>query len=188
MDNLQIGYVYIITNPNGKMYIGSTNNIKRRWSEYKRLHCKRQIKLYNSLKKYGSENHIFEIVYKGNIENIFKYERLIGEFYEVINIGLNCELPGYNDVRAITSKETREKQSKSAKGKILSEETKFKISIANKGNKHTEEAKRKIGIASKNRISGRFGKKISEEHKLIISNHMKQLWKQKKMKKYLKKN
>jgi len=54
--------IYKITNPKGKIYIGQSINIKRRFNEYKRLNCSQQPKIYNSLLKYGSDNHKFEII------------------------------------------------------------------------------------------------------------------------------
>ena len=54
--------IYKITSPTGKIYIGQTNNYKKRMNLYKILHCRTQHKLYNSLKKYGFANHLFEIL------------------------------------------------------------------------------------------------------------------------------
>ena len=51
----------MITSPLNKIYIGQSINIENRWKQYKRLGCKKQIKLYNSFIKYGVENHTFEI-------------------------------------------------------------------------------------------------------------------------------
>ena len=45
--------IYKITNPKNKVYIGQSKDIIKRWYYYKTLHCKSQIKLYNSLLKYG---------------------------------------------------------------------------------------------------------------------------------------
>ena len=55
------GVIYKITNPNNKIYIGCTIDFKRRLSEYRRLSMVGQVKLYNSLVKYGFDNHVFEI-------------------------------------------------------------------------------------------------------------------------------
>ena len=57
----QIG-IYKITSPSKKIYIGQSIDIEYRWKSYKRLHCQTQTKLYNSLKKYGSDKHKFEIL------------------------------------------------------------------------------------------------------------------------------
>ena len=49
----------LITN---KIYIGQSINIEYRFNQYKYGSAKNQIKLYNSLKKYGILNHKFEII------------------------------------------------------------------------------------------------------------------------------
>jgi hypothetical protein len=62
--------IYKITNPKNKVYIGQSTNINNRWEDYKKLKCKGQPKLYNSFKKYGIENHKFEILKKCTIEKL----------------------------------------------------------------------------------------------------------------------
>lgn len=54
--------IYKITSPSGKIYIGQAFDIENRWSRYRSLNCRAQVHLYNSLKKHGSENHLFEIL------------------------------------------------------------------------------------------------------------------------------
>lgn len=58
---MQLRGIYKITSPSGKVYIGQSKNIKQRLQGYKWMKCKSQILLYNSLKKYGYENHHIEI-------------------------------------------------------------------------------------------------------------------------------
>lgn len=59
-------YIYGIYNKiSGKLYIGQTNNPKRRWSEHKR--CSKSIALIKyainfAMKKYGVQNFIFKII------------------------------------------------------------------------------------------------------------------------------
>jgi group I intron endonuclease len=55
--------IYKITSPNKKIYIGQSINIEKRFKWYLRLYGPNiQPKIYNSLKKYGPENHIFEVI------------------------------------------------------------------------------------------------------------------------------
>ena len=50
--------IYKITSPSGKIYIGCSNNIYKRWSRYRHPESiKKQTYIYNSLIKYGVENH-----------------------------------------------------------------------------------------------------------------------------------
>jgi group I intron endonuclease len=63
--------IYKITSPTNKIYIGQSVDIERRFKEYKRLNCKKQTKLYFSLKKHGVENHVFEILEECSQDNLY---------------------------------------------------------------------------------------------------------------------
>lgn len=60
----RVSYFYKITNPNGKIYIGQTTNIRIRLYKYSILKCIGQNLIYNSIKKYGWNTHKVEIIYK----------------------------------------------------------------------------------------------------------------------------
>ncbi len=130
----KIGFVYMITSPSGRLYIGSTSekSCEDRWRRYRQLTCKNQVKLLNSLKKYGPENHIFEELCKCDITDMLKYEVMIGTYYEVLDKdkGLNLKLPKYGDIYVCMSEETKEKiraSNKIAKKPPVSEATKLKM-------------------------------------------------------------
>ena len=109
--------VYKITSPTNRVYIGSSNDISNRWCSYKNLKCTSQIRLYRSLKKYGVENHMFEVLEECNIEHLLERERYYGELFSVLSTkGLNCRLPKIED-----------------SDNCLSKETKAKIGLANRG-------------------------------------------------------
>ena len=76
--------IYKITSPSGKIYIGQSVNWERRHQEYQRLQCKNQRKLYNSLLKYGVEQHIFELIEECPLEQLNEREIYWGEYYEVL--------------------------------------------------------------------------------------------------------
>jgi group I intron endonuclease len=87
--------IYKIISPTGKVYVGQSKDIKTRWKSYRgqRAGIKKQIKLYNSLQKYGHEAHIFEIIEECPAENLNYRERHWQDFYNVIGKkGLNCIL------------------------------------------------------------------------------------------------
>jgi group I intron endonuclease len=148
--------IYKITNPNNKIYIGQSVNINSRFYSYKSLKCKEQPKIYRSLLKYGVENHKFEIITECDILKLNELERYYQEFYNSIEIGLNCVYTKTND--------------KSGKS---SNETKLKISLNNTrpflNKKHTEQSKLKMSNSLKGNQS-RLGAKLSNETKLKISN------------------
>lgn len=124
----------MITSPSGRIYVGSTDDIKDRWRHYYKVDCIGQTKLYNSLKKYGPENHVFEVVWSGDILKMFEYETLIGWGFNSLDskLGLNCKLPKLGDVWSSVSDETRSKMSSSAKIKIFTKEHKDNIAKGGK--------------------------------------------------------
>jgi len=54
-------WIYKITNPNGRVYIGKTFDIKTRFRQHRAGHKNLGV-LYNSIRKYGKEAHKFEII------------------------------------------------------------------------------------------------------------------------------
>lgn len=148
--------IYKITSPSGKIYIGQSRNIKERWLDYRDTSCKSQIKLHNSLKKYGWKTHKFEIICECLLEELDQKEKHYISFYKTFNTphGLNLMDGGANGTHSL---ETREKLRKSHIGKKLSEAAREKVSqslIGNKrslGYKHSEETIKKISVASKGR-------------------------------------
>lgn len=145
--------IYKITSPSGKVYIGQSIDIKKRFRQYFFLHCKQQYKIYNSLKKYGVENHIFQVVEECNIGLLNERERYWQEYYNVIGTnGLNLKLTETTD-----------------KNGFFSSEIKNKISLANKGKKRTEEQIKKMSESLKGRTPYNKGLKMSEEQKKKLS-------------------
>ena len=88
--------IYKITSPTGRIYIGQTTNLKLRVRDYKRNTCKLQTKLYASLRKYGFNQHKFEIIEK--VELVSGNEREIHwiAFYKSFNTrkGMNMTSGG----------------------------------------------------------------------------------------------
>lgn len=106
--------IYKIINPKGKIYIGQSTNIEKRWKSYKTLHCKGQVKLYNSLKKYGYENHIFEIIEECDISILEERETYWKLFFQVLDVpSLCCRIDGKFGYDSI---ETKLKKSKALLG------------------------------------------------------------------------
>jgi group I intron endonuclease len=107
--------IYKITSPSGKMYIGQSINIKKRWNIYIKYpeSFKNQIKLYNSIKKYGPKNHKFEIIEECNELQLLERETYWKIFYKVLELpSLCCRIDGKG---GRNSNETKQKQSISAK-------------------------------------------------------------------------
>ena len=85
--------IYKITNPKGMIYIGKSIHIEKRWMDYKRLYCKNQRQIYNSLKKYGYKNHTFEIIHICEKDELDNLELLcpnchsLTKTYKALNLG-----------------------------------------------------------------------------------------------------
>jgi len=145
------GYVYKITSPSGNEYIGKTVDLKNRINKYKCLDCKKQKILCRSLKKYGFDNHKFEIVYEGEITNLDlnNLEIYYIGFYNTYNQknknGMNLTLGGDGWF-----------------GREHTEETKCKIS----------ESRKKTGKTEKHQktIENLRGRKINKSEEWIKNN------------------
>src|ERR1700734_1082935 len=66
VSNMKICGIYKITNPKGRIYIGQSVNIMDRLKHYRSENCKGQIRLFNSISKYGWDEHDFEIICQCN--------------------------------------------------------------------------------------------------------------------------
>jgi group I intron endonuclease len=124
--------IYKITSPTGRIYIGQSIDIERRFRFYKQMNCKKQPVLYASLKKYGVETHTFEILEVCDELILDTRERYWQEHYNVLNGGLNCNLTETSDKPKRHSEQTKEKISKSHMGKKISDESKQKMSKTKK--------------------------------------------------------
>lgn len=109
--------IYKITSPTGKIYIGESKDILTRWKSYNRKACKKQKRIYNSIIKYGVENHIFEIIESCKFKDLKCKERYWQDFYDATGEnGLNCELTDCDTLKKERTAESRELQSISARG------------------------------------------------------------------------
>ena len=183
--------IYMIQNlVNGKIYIGQSVDIERRWGEHKtRLRGNQSSSnehLQRAWNKYGEDNFEFTVICKCDesqlntkeIEYISKLKTYDPDFgYNKTYGGEGCR----------PTEETRRKQSEAQKGenhpmfgKHHSEETKRKQSEARKGKycgknnpmygkHHSEETKERISEAKKGRPSPNKGRTFSEEHKIKLS-------------------
>lgn len=146
--------IYKITSPSGRIYIGQSWNIKNRWKSYKKKSFTSKTKLYNSLKKYGWENHIFEIIHQFE-ENIIQE---VLDYYEIFFIKY-YKLSGYNLLNI---------RDGGSKGKHA-EKTKELLKQQRTGYKFSKEVIEKLKETRKGSGNGMYGKKHSQETKDKIS-------------------
>lgn len=143
--------IYKIISPSGKVYIGQSINIENRKNNYINFKTNKNNigpKIYNSLQKYGWEQHTFEIVEECSLEQLNGREIYWGEYYFSLEKGLNCRL---GDGRGQCCEETRQKISLAKTGmeyKMTKEGRKNKSKLLT-GLKRSDETKRKISEAKK---------------------------------------
>lgn len=164
--------IYKITSPSNKVYVGQSINMESRKSQYRRLKCKRQPKIYNSLKKYGWEQHKFEIIEKCSVELLDERE-IFWKHHYMSRVDHNWEMVLFCELKDAhtggeRSEDTKKKMSESHRGKKHSEETKIKIGKAHKGKITSPETKDKM---KKSQI-GKHNIKKSQETKAKIEKAM----------------
>jgi group I intron endonuclease len=153
-DNKKSG-IYKITSPSNKIYIGASVNIEKRIKYYQSNNCIGQTKLFNSIKKYGWQNHKFEVLEYCSLNELREKENYYGHLFNCLSEnGLNSILPKNNDKKVCVSDDTRKLMSLSKKG---SKNTFY-------GKKHTDDAKLKMS-------NYRKGKTLSDETKLKVSKN-----------------
>jgi group I intron endonuclease len=127
--------IYKFTSPTGRVYIGSSVDLATRYSYYKTTNAPKQTLLNRSFKKYGFDNHIFEIVEECNADIRLDRERYYGELYKSLSDfgGLNLILPKSGEKPFAYSKELRAKFSEIAKNRKYTPETIEKFKKAKQG-------------------------------------------------------
>ncbi len=152
-----MGFIYSITSPSGKQYIGQTRrNCNKRFIE----HCKIPkscILLENAIIKYGKDNMKFEILLEVNNNLLDMYEKICINAYSTLEPnGYNIRSGGCNSVHSDESKQRMRELKLGDKnpnyGKPRTDATKLAISKAKSGEKHHF-----------------FGRQLSLEHKLKLS-------------------
>ena len=149
--------IYKITNPEGKVYIGCTNNLEKRIKNYQNGTITTQPLMFESWEKYSWDSHIFEIL--EYTENLIEREKYYIKLYDSFNNGLNANKGGGGiETHTEETKQLISEKGKANKGKRVNSHRKGKklpqyMVEANKENK------------GKRANSHRKGKNISESHR-----------------------
>jgi group I intron endonuclease len=151
-NNAIIG-IYKITSPSGKIYIGQSTNINKRWKLHIGMYFSHGInKIKRSLLKYGPENHIFEIIEECTLEQLNEREIYWINYYNSVKEGLNISLGGEggNMIEEIKLKISKAKKDhicyqNSERGNKISKKLKGRKNIWGKG-------KEKQGLKQENKF------------------------------------
>jgi len=154
--------IYKITSPTGKIYVGQSRNIEKRFLAYKRKNAKGQHRLHRSFVKYGFKNHVFEIIEECDFIELNKRERYWQDYYNVISdSGLNCLLTETSVLPREITEETRKNMSTSSPkywlGKKKNTEFRLKISKAGKGISKPPRSKEHRENISKSKLGNKNG-------------------------------
>lgn len=96
--------IYIITNPDGEVYIGKSNNIERRFQRYVNGYLITQPNLLKSMYKHGALHHTFDVLFECDDCDLSNFEFLFWNKYR--NLGfkmLNCVKPVKSSKSTIAS-------------------------------------------------------------------------------------
>lgn len=139
--------IYKIESPTGRVYIGQSVHVYKRWNVYKGLHCKMQSRLYRSLKKHGWDKHKVEIIEVCVSEKLNELEQYYITLYQSFNSIHGLNLLGGGKRGFKMSDETKAKIGMAHKGKIVSLETRNKLRAINLGKIWPEEHRKKLSAA-----------------------------------------
>lgn len=175
--------IYQIKNQiNGKHYIGSAVNLRRRIQNHLsalRHNTHPNPHLQAAFDKHGEAAFVFSVLEdvepQALIEREQHYFDTMHPEYNILPIAgssLGChrssefrrKISEANKGKQL-SKEHRKKLSEAARGKHPSMETRRKLSEAHRGKRHSKETRRKMSIARKGERNPLYGKPLSEETK-----------------------
>jgi group I intron endonuclease len=170
-------YIYKFTNlVNGKIYVGSAKNIKRRIKahKYRASHNidSDHFMFYRALRKYGWESFMFDVIeeccplLRNDREN--HWIRYYDTLYK--NFGYNMRTADNSLITYKVSEKTKELWRQQRKGVPKSKEHARNIGLSKRGDKHyfygkrrTEEEKQRNREASLGKNNGFYGKTHTKE-------------------------
>ena len=110
--------IYQVISPSGRIYIGQSTDIERRFAGYQRYSgCCKQRRLYNSLKKYGASTHSYRVIEICPSESLNERERYWQEHHDSLGKqGLNCRYVTTQDKTGSPSPASRARMSLAQSG------------------------------------------------------------------------
>lgn len=153
--------IYMIQSPSGRIYIGQSRNIRKRFYAYSRKTHFPKTKLYSSIIKYGFINHIVKILH----ELPKDIERSVMDEYEVLYINQYSECGfillnmkdgggGNNGLNEESRKKIGDANRGRPKTKYFMDQMRERMigKQYSLGYRHTEESKKKISERSSGHI------------------------------------
>lgn len=140
--------IYKITSPSGKVYIGQSRHIYKRWSAHRR-DTRTNSHIANSIKKYGHLKHVFEIIHECSSEELNDLERNYIRIYNSDNKKVGLNLKDGGNAGSKCSEELRRRFSEYQlkhsifRGRAMPKKQRAKISASNMGKKFSDSFKRR---------------------------------------------
>lgn len=82
--------IYKITAPNGKVYVGQSKNVYKRWDDHKR--SKQKTKISESINKFGGDSHTFELLEVCDVGKLLTREKHFISLFNSDKVGLNDKI------------------------------------------------------------------------------------------------
>lgn len=156
--------IYAIVSPSGKMYIGSSQDIPKRWEQHRNAlrggyHHNRMVqRAYN---KYGMDALRFTVLEHCSVDDLLIREQfhIDARTWEFL-YNLSPQAGGTRGYKS--SEATKAKLRAALGGRTLSAEHRANLRIAHQGLRHSAESRAKVSAARK-------GKPLSAEHRANLS-------------------
>lgn len=177
------GYLYKLTFPSGKEYIGiTTRTVKKRFAAH--VSAARagntSCAVHRAISFYGADSVQIETLLSARFEFLKEMEqRAIVRFNTLAPHGYNITRGGDSISDQMRSLETRIKIGNASRGRSMSAEARAKISLAQTGRRQSDESREKIRLANLGKKHSQEtlekmsaslkGKRLSEDHKAILS-------------------
>ena len=152
---MTIGVYMIRHKKSNKIYIGSSQDVEKRFSAHQSDHGVQVV--HRAIKKYGADAFEWTILEECELTNLIEREQVYIDLHRPFGER------GYN-IRRVADRNS---------GIVLSQETRLKMSVARKGKTKSDDHKRKLSEAGKNRDNSHLaqyrGQPHSEETKKRLS-------------------
>jgi len=157
--------IYKVTSPTGKVYIGQTVDLAKRWSQYRNGHSKRQAKLHASFQKHGIDAHGFTELCSlpdGTHQIVIdRHEQLFMDLYREAGYELlNLRHAGCTGKHSKTSREKMKgRLGKWMIGRKLDPGTIAKRTAKQKGMKRSNETRQRLAASKRGAKNPRYGQR-----------------------------
>lgn len=167
-----MAYLYRLTSPSGKSYIGIAKDYRERWKIHRyRANRGDNSALYSAIRKYKWESFSSEILVIGSFEYVKDLEiKAITAFNTLYPHGYNMTKGGDGSTGRPTPQHVRDKISASNRGQKRNELMKQRLSAARKGGTISAEQRAKISVKMKQVCDAAWRKRRAESQRKLWSD------------------